>query len=231
MGERVRSLPALERNVLREVSENLRVSGEVPSTEDVPLILSALIRELSTAALSEADIDNLEARAFEEESTVERPRERAKPRVFISSSAEGLAYARALEGYLEQFAISQIWNEQEFNLGRPILENLIRTVSKFDFAALVFTEDDYFGIAKARGFARSNVAFEAGLFVGRLGIQRTFFVAPRASMRQPSDLAGVPVLTYDPQIPSTDTIRPAAYQILKQIQRLGPVGSKEPRQY
>ena len=82
--------------------------------QDIPLILDTLAKELSTAALSEADIESLEARTFEEESKVERPRERAKPRVFISPSLEGLEYARALEGYLEQFAIPQIWNEQQF---------------------------------------------------------------------------------------------------------------------
>jgi len=199
----------------------------------MPLVLDSLNQELSAAALSKADIEDLQARTFEEESKAPKPRERNRPRVFISSSFEGIDYARAIQTHLEGYAISQIWDEQRFDLGRPVLESLIRTVSKFDFAVLVFTADDYFDIARSRGFARSNVAFEAGLFVGRLGIRRTFFVAPDVSMhRFASDLAGVSIVNYDPRaLSATAAVGPAAYRILNQIRTLGPVGSRELKEW
>jgi predicted nucleotide-binding protein len=230
MFERLEALPTVHRLVLREVCEQLGLPGIVPTADEVPLVLDFLNQELSAAALSKADIEDLQARTFEEESKAPKPRERTRPRVFISSSVEGIEYARAIQIYLERYAISQIWDEQRFDLGRPVLESLIRTVSRFDFAVLVFTADDYLDIAKSRGFARSNVAFEAGLFVGRLGIRRTFFVAPQdASMhRFASDLAGVSIVNYDSQAPSSAAaVGPAAYQILNQIRTLGSVGSRE----
>jgi len=230
MVERVEALPALHRRVLREVRERLGLHGEAPSDEELPLVLDSLNQELSAAALSKADIEYLQARTFEEESKAPKPRERARPRVFISSSGRGIEYARAIQIHLERYAISQIWDEERFDVGTTVLETLIRTVSKFDFAVLVFAADDYSDIARSRGFARSNVAFEAGLFVGRLGIRRTFFVAPQdVSMhRFASDLAGVSIVSYDPQAPSSAAaVGPAAYQILNQIRTLGSVGSRE----
>jgi hypothetical protein len=65
-----------------------------------------------------------------------------------------------------------------------------------DYAAFVLTADD---ISRSRGrqsqTPRDNVLFELGLFMGRLGRDRTFIVqAADTPLRLPSDLDGITVL-------------------------------------
>jgi len=118
MAQRVKALPTLQRNVLREIREQLALSGDIPGPEEVPLVLDSLIQELSAAALSKADIDDRQARAFDDESKGQEPRERSRPRVFISSSTEGLGYAREIQANLEAYAICQIWDRSDSILAR-----------------------------------------------------------------------------------------------------------------
>jgi hypothetical protein len=71
-------------------------------------------------------------------------------------------------------------------------------LDRFDFAALILTPDD---IITSRGDTsdspRDNVLLELGLFIGRLGRQRTFIVCNRdKNLKLPSDLAGVTMAEY-----------------------------------
>lgn len=123
---------------------------------------------------------------------------RAKPALFIGSSAEGLKWARALEKQLEHHAEVTIWKDGVFGLGGGTLETLVNDLPKYDFAALVLTPDD---LAESRGKSqpspRDNVILELGLFMGRLGRFRTFIVYNNdASIKLPSDLAGVTPATF-----------------------------------
>src|SRR5215216_6625298 len=98
-----------------------------------------------------------------------------KPSLFIGSSSEGLEIARAIELNLEHDAEVTIWSSGLFGLGMGTLETLVNSLDKFDFAALILTPDD---TVTSRGDTsdspRDNVLLELGLFVGRLGRQRTF---------------------------------------------------------
>jgi hypothetical protein len=75
---------------------------------------------------------------------------------------------------------------------------LVEACKKFDFAVLVLSPDDL--ITKrgsVRPAARDNVLFEAGLFMGSLGQERTFLVYCRDdNIDLPSDLAGITIATY-----------------------------------
>lgn len=119
--------------------------------------------------------------------------------VFIGSSSEALEVARAISEGLECCADPVIWDEDVFEFGRGYLEELMAELEKHDFAVLVLTPDD---VVESRGdnqrSPRDNVLFELGLFMGKLGRERTFIVCDSSTkMKLPSDLAGVSFITYE----------------------------------
>jgi hypothetical protein len=123
----------------------------------------------------------------------------AQASVFIGSSSEGREVARAIGEGLECCADTIMWDEDVFEFGRGYLEELMAELEKHDFAVLVLTPDD---VIESRGDTqkspRDNVLFECGLFMGRLGRERTFIVCDRSTqMKLPSDLAGVSLISYD----------------------------------
>jgi CAP12/Pycsar effector protein, TIR domain len=122
-----------------------------------------------------------------------------KPSLFIGSSTEGLDFARAVRTSLSDVAETALWNDGVFSLGRTFIESLISAVSRFDFAALVLTPDDRMVVRNDQTLGpRDNIVFELGLFMGRLGRERTFIVRPGSGdLKIPSDLAGVSVASFD----------------------------------
>lgn len=108
--------------------------------------------------------------------------------------------AKALQVNLEGTADVELWTQGVFELSFSYLESLIKEIGKVDFAALILTADD---ITKSRGRQRSaprdNVLFELGLFMGKLGRHRCFFVydeKDQSVLKLPSDLLGISAATY-----------------------------------
>jgi hypothetical protein len=122
-----------------------------------------------------------------------------KPSLFIGSSSEGLEVARAIRFLLAQDAEVTVWKEGFFGLGRTYIETLMNSLPRFDFAILVFTPDDLVNSREVAAFgARDNVIFELGLFMGRLGRERTFILSQtHANLKIPTDLSGVTMATYE----------------------------------
>jgi predicted nucleotide-binding protein len=127
---------------------------------------------------------------------VERPR----PLVFIGSSVEGLSVARAIQSAIYHDAEPAIWSQGVFGLSGGTLETLVKECGNFDFAVFVLSPDDLLSKKGDTGNApRDNVLFELGLFMGRLGRDRTFFVhCTEDKLLLPSDLAGVTAASYLP---------------------------------
>ncbi len=123
-----------------------------------------------------------------------------QPRIFVGSSTEGLPVAYALQEALDYDAEVTVWNQGIFKPSDPVLPRLVASLGEFDFAIFVFTADD---LSEIRGqtysTARDNVIFELGLFLGRLGLERCFFIAPRhtKNLHLPTDLLGIVPLTYN----------------------------------
>lgn len=119
--------------------------------------------------------------------------------MFIGSATEGLHFARALKAGLQDEVEVVLWEDGMFTLGTTFIETLVAALPRFDFAALLLTPDDAVISREERIFGpRDNVIFELGLFMGRLGRERTFIVQPRGNVvTLPSDLAGVSVANYD----------------------------------
>jgi len=121
-----------------------------------------------------------------------------KPSVFVGSSTEGLEAARAIKVQLDDDADLELWNEGVFALGQGTLESMTQALNRFDFAILVLTADDLITVRGIeQGSARDNVLIEVGLFIGRLGRERTFLVHRKdENLKIPSELAGITFATF-----------------------------------
>ncbi|NSX02287.1 nucleotide-binding protein [Cupriavidus gilardii] len=117
-----------------------------------------------------------------------------KPKVFIGSSREGLDIANAMHANLTRDAECTVWANGVFQISGTTIYDLIQALRESDFGVFVFSPDD---LSLMRGnenpVVRDNVIFELGLFVGRLGIERCFFITPDnvADLRLPTDLMGI----------------------------------------
>ncbi len=120
------------------------------------------------------------------------------PKVFIGSSREGIKIAQALGANFEHVAEPYLW-PHIFELSKTTIEALEKAAADCRFAVFVLTPDDD---VRSRGVAmksaRDNVIWEHGLFSGKNGRDRTFFVMPRdvRNLKMPSDLMAVNVATY-----------------------------------
>jgi len=146
--------------------------------------------------------------------------------VFIGSSSEGKKFAIAVQVALQPDAEVTIWDQGVFETGQTSIENLNAALSRFDFAVLILTPDDLvqYRSTEVSG-PRDNVIFELGLFMGRLGRDRTFILQQAGSdLKIPTDLAGVTTDSYD--WPREDrnykaALAPASEDIRERIRRLG----------
>src|SRR5438132_1480995 len=102
--------------------------------------------------------------------------------IFIASASEGLDVAKAVRDALQTNIGFQprIWDEGTFKPSMTFIEALEQELAQSDFAVLTLTPDDQ---SNSRGKVtmapRDNVLLELGLFMGRLGRERTYFVCDK----------------------------------------------------
>lgn len=151
-----------------------------------------------------------------------------RPKLFIGSSSEGLDVARAVEVQLERDAEVTVWSDGVFGLGRGTLESLVLSLDKFDFAVLVLTPDDMTVSREVSSQSpRDNILLELGLFIGRLGRERTFIIYNRdRRLKLPSDLAGVSMADFGDREDDNliASLGAACTKIKYQIKSLGTFG-------
>lgn len=100
-----------------------------------------------------------------------------RPTIFIASSGKSKPIADAVKLNFDKEAEVDIWTENIFKLNEGFLETLMNRASYYDFFIAVFAADDVAKINnKKTNITRDNVIFEFGLFLGRIGLDRTFFV-------------------------------------------------------
>ena len=162
-----------------------------------------------------------------------------KPRVFIGSSSESLPAAYVLQQQLQGDASVNVWNQGVFGISQYTLDELLRATRDYDFAIFVFAADDTIKFRGRRHLvARDNVLLEMGLFVGRIGRERTFMVQQRARepLHLPSDLHGIGTTTFEWTGPALREADPAllhaalgscSQAIRVGIKRAGPAPDQE----
>jgi hypothetical protein len=124
-----------------------------------------------------------------------------RPALFVGSSSESLDVAYAAQKNLEDVAEVVVWTQGIFELTKSYLESLLDALEDTEFGLFIFGPDD---VIRIRGTemptARDNVVFELGLFIGRLGRDRSFILMPKGSadFHLPTDLLGISTATFQP---------------------------------
>jgi len=123
-----------------------------------------------------------------------------KPKIFIGSSTEQLEIAYFIQENLEHDSQTTVWTQGIFKLSNNVLDSLIKSLNDFDFAIFVFHPDDITQIRnESFETVRDNLIFELGLFIGKLGKEKVFFLIPRTiqKLHLPTDLLGIIPGSYD----------------------------------
>jgi hypothetical protein len=151
----------------------------------------------------------------------------AKPRIFLGSSGKQVKLLEALTRELEDVADVEPWTST-FNPGTTTLGRLVQLTREVDFAAFVFAEDDWTSAepvapnadaASGQASPRDNVVFEAGLFGGVLGMERTFILHANGA-KLPTDLLGLTCVRYGAAADSVE-VRAVTEKVRKAIEDTG----------
>jgi hypothetical protein len=222
----------LSEQVLDEIKQRIPGVEQLPEHEVRSALLQLLYEELSEYLLPRLDYDSIRWSAWQAPLDTRSRRtwpkidatSKPKPTIFVGSSREGLALVRSFQDLLSDVAVVMTWLEATLVPGITVLDQLLRSANRFDFAVFILTSDDAAGLrGRPRGHVPSLLYFEAGLLVGKLGVDRVSFIVPSGEARLASDLAGISTLTYDPS-GTRGGIEESARLLMKQIKRLGPLG-------
>ena len=212
-----------------------RRSATVTATED-SVVLMVTEAEFSKLTLEFPNIcrviaKELAKRLEERNALVTGTSDRIQ--IFVISSVEALPIARAIQNAFayDRFNVT-VWTDGVFKASTYPIPSLEMAVNQSDFAIAIVQPDDTITSRSAEqvNVPRDNVIFELGLFIGRLGLRRTFLVEPRGmDIKLPSDWAGITPLGYqlrreDLSKPQTITtvIAPACNQMRDIMNDLGP---------
>jgi O-acetyl-ADP-ribose deacetylase (regulator of RNase III) len=157
-----------------------------------------------------------------------------RERVFIGSSSEAMDICRAVQQELDRDFDVTIWDQGVFRPTFDAIDSLHAELDSSDAGIFVLTPDD---LTESRGqsslTARDNVILELGMFIGRLGRDRTFMLVPgESTIRLPSDLNGVTTVRYDAERfdrRQRAAVGSACTQVTHALKSLRPRISSEPR--
>ncbi|MBP0631980.1 TIR domain-containing protein [Cupriavidus sp. AcVe19-1a] len=201
------------------------------TTAQEPCLL-AKVAAVSFSAIAEAHPGLWRAIAVE---TASRFRERNKhirqphnqPIVFVGSTSERLDIPEQIQlGLSHQPFVIKLWKDGIFTASKTTIESLMKMVGESDFAVICLTPDD---TVTSRGTEtpapRDNLLFELGLFMGGIGVERTFIVHPRGvDIKIPTDIMGITCITYaEGSVDSLESrIAPVCTQLHRLINEKGP---------
>ena len=148
----------------------------------------------------------------------------SQPSIFLGSSVEQLEMAREIASKLGYSAIVHVWDDI-FPAGQTTLRSLMDEANKVDFAAFIFGPDDQvISRSEESQGPRDNVVFEAGLFGGLLGMERSIIIYAKGA-KLPSDLEGLTPINFNPQHPLGQRAGHVAHELKKVMEDHGWSGS------
>jgi len=149
------------------------------------------------------------------------------PKIFIGSSQKAIETAKEFQSQLSSYADCSIWDNGDiFELGTGTLESLVNKIEQFDFAIIIFSADDKTESNEMiKNSPRDNLLIECGLFISKIGRERTFITFDISSnLKIPSDLAGITFAEFNLSKHSFENaISIAANKIRKTINNLGKI--------
>lgn len=149
------------------------------------------------------------------------------PLLFVGCSSESLHIGKAVQTNLEGAAHVELWKQGIFRPSQNYLDDLLLKANAADFALFILSPDDVTTSRNAeKASPRDNTIFEAGLFMGALGRDRVYLLAPvDLQLKQPTDLSGMTLLTY--REPSGGNWRAAIGAVTNQVEEaLAEIGRK-----
>ncbi|MFT3746945.1 MAG: nucleotide-binding protein [Agriterribacter sp.] len=113
--------------------------------------------------------------------------------VFICSASSALDIALCFKKKLSDEHDVFIWKEGAFGLTEHYLESIAKASQRYEFAVILLTPEIKTAIADGfKIFAKDNVIFEMGYFLGTFGRSRTFFVVEKSEdFKLPSYIDGI----------------------------------------
>lgn len=147
-----------------------------------------------------------------------------RPKVFVGSSSKRIKIAEYIANKLKRISDAISWSSEDaFPLGNTTLERLEQIVNEYDYGVFIFNKDDELIMNnQVIPITRDNVILEFGMFLGKYGRKRTFFVVPQAESNDSkihlaSDLAGLQYATYNPNEPDLNKALKDACKNLKKV--------------
>lgn len=141
-------------------------------------------------------------------------------RLFIGSSGEHVHICEMIKSHIDAMCSDwldvEIWKGSGvFALNQGTLGVLVQAAREFDYGVFVAAPDDcLFTRGRKKKVTRDNVLFEAGLFMGILGLNRTFILAS-SIVSLPSDFNGATVIKYNGRVPGNDDLGKLTEALLK----------------
>jgi hypothetical protein len=150
-----------------------------------------------------------------------------KPHILICSSTKSLPIAEGVKQNLERNFYASIWTEDLFNEhNTTALNTFLKKLMCFDSAVIVLGPDDVQlngRPGKRCHVPRDNVILELGAAMARMGIKKTFILAPnQPKLKLPTYFTGLEPLTYTQceDINPVSATGTASIQIRNQLNRL-----------
>lgn len=114
-----------------------------------------------------------------------------KPNIFIAASSAANEYATAVQRHLEKDFNVRVWSDVRARY-KFLPQNIGNLPSQYDFGVFIFSDNDTLTKDNQQfPITRDNVLFEFGVFVGKLGYERCYILAPNLpNFHLPSDLDG-----------------------------------------
>ena len=138
-----------------------------------------------------------------------------KPVAFIGSSGLNYEIVKAIADKLSEKVDTHPW-KSAFPVGKITLQALVEEATRVDFGIFVFGSDDK--LEADVSVPRDNVVYEAGLFSGVLGTNRSLIVHDE-KVKMPSDLKGMTVARFNASLSTaaiSDAVCPALLKAIRE---------------